>query len=125
MKLEKENFKCIKEDNSEEDNDKQWENSKIVFDEFIKYLRNKDYKDNLIERQVVFSSYFVMNYFFVYADELSILETDDTIIRRFLENWYIRKNQSPKFKEMKEILSALFDFFEFIHKMEFITIELF
>lgn len=125
MKLEKENFKCIKEDNSEEDNDKQWENSKIVFDEFIKYLRNKDYKDNLIERQVVFSSYFVMNYFFVYADELSILETDDTIIRRFLENWYIRKNQSPKFKEMKEILSALFDFFEFIHKMEFITIEQF
>ena len=66
-----------------------------------------------------------MNYFFVYADELSILETDDTTIRRFLGNWYIRKNWAPKFKEMKEILSALFDFFEFICKKGFITIEQF
>ena len=123
MKLKKENFKCIKEDNSEEENDKQWENSKVVFEEFKKYLIEKGYKDNLIERQLGYSSYFVMNYFFVYADELSILETNDTIIRKFLGNWYIRKSWSPRFKEMKEILSAIFDFFEFIYKNKFISIE--
>ena len=125
MKLKKENFACIKEDNSEEENHKQWENSKIVFEEFKKYLIDKGYKDILIERQLGYSSYFIMNYFFVYADELSILEADETTIRIFLGNWYIRKNWSPKFKEMKEILSAIFDFFEFIYKNEFISIEQF
>lgn len=120
--LKSKNFECVKEDNSEEENIMQWENSKIVFDEFEKYLSNKDYKKNLIERQLGYSSYFVMNYFFVYADDLSVLETNDTTIRKFLGNWYIRKNRSPKFKEMKEILSALFDFFEFICINEFITI---
>ena len=64
-----------------------------------------------------------MNYFFVYADEMSVLETDDFTIRKFLGNWYIRKNWSPNFKEMKEILSALFDFFEFISHKELISTE--
>ena len=122
MKLKRENFECIKEDNSEEENDRQWENSKIVFDELKKFLSSKKYKDALIERQLGYSSFFVMNYFFVYADELSILETDDTTIRKFLGNWYIRKSGSPKFKEMKEILLALFDFFEFVCEREFISI---
>ena len=123
--MKKENFECIKEDNSEEEIDKQWKNSKAIFEEFEKYLNEKEFKDDLIKRQLGYSSYFVMNYFFVYADELSILETDDTTIRRFLGNWYIRKNWAPKFKEMKEILSALFDFFEFIYLKGFITIEQF
>ncbi|NQU55323.1 MAG: hypothetical protein HQ522_22625 [Bacteroidetes bacterium] len=125
MRLKSKNFECVKEDNSEEEDSRQWEVSKIVFDEFKKYLSSKNYKDELIERQLGYSSYFMMNYFFVYDDEMSILATDDTTIRTFLGNWYIRKNLSPNFKEMKEILSALFDFFEFICKKEFITVEQF
>jgi len=123
--LKTKNFECIKEDNSEEEHERQWENSQIVFDEFGKYLSKKNYKEELIERQLGYSSFFVMNYFFVYEDLLSVLETDDTTIRKFLGNWYIRKNWSPTFKEMKEILSALFDFFEFIHHKEFIDMEQF
>lgn len=125
MNLKAKNFECIKEDNSEEENERQWKNSKIVFDEFRKYLSEKNYKEELIERQLGYSSFFVMNYFFVYDDSLSILATDDTTIRTFLGNWYIRKNMAPNFKEMKEILSALFDFFEFTYNKEFITIEQF
>ena len=123
MKLKAKNFQCIKEDNSEEENERQWENSKIVFDEFRKYLSDKNCNEKLIERQLGYSSFFMMNYFFVYDGKLSILETDATTIRTFLGNWYIRKNWSPNFKEMKEILSALFDFFEFIYTKELITIE--
>ena len=121
--MEKGNFRCIKEENSEEENDKQWKNSRIIFKEFKQYLIQKGYKKNLVERQLEYSSYFVMNYFFVYDNELSILRTNDTTIRIFLGNWYIRKTWSPKFKEMKEILSAIFDFFEFIYKNKFISIE--
>lgn len=44
MKLNAKNFECIKEDNSEEENQRQWENSKIVFDEFKKYLNEKNTK---------------------------------------------------------------------------------
>ena len=123
MELKNENFECIKEDNSEEEHNRQWENSKIVFDEFEKYLSNKNYKDELIERQLGYSSYFVMNYFFVYEDNTSVLATDDTTIRTFLGNWYIRKSWSPNFKEMKETLSALFDFFELQCSKKFVTIE--
>ncbi|MFW6257763.1 MAG: hypothetical protein ACOC11_03160 [Prolixibacteraceae bacterium] len=125
MELKAKNFECIKEDNSEEENERQWENSQIVFDEFRKYLSDKNYKEELIERQLGYSSFFVMNYFFVYEDLMSVLKTDDTTIRKFLGNWYIRKNWSPTFKEMKEILSALFDFFEFLWKRELITADQF
>lgn len=125
MELKAKNFECIKEDNSEEENERQWENSKVVFDEFRKYLSGKNYKDELIERQLGYSSFFMMNYFFVYEGKMSVLETEEITIRTFLGNWYIRKNWSPNFKEMKEILSALFDFFEFAHTKEFITREQF
>ena len=72
-----------------------------------------------------YASFYVMSYFFVYEDVLSVLETDDTTIRKFLGNWYIRKNLTPNFKEMKEILSAVFDFFEFLCTRELITDEQF
>lgn len=62
MKLENKHFECNKEDNSEEENERQWENSKIAFDEFKIYLSNKNVKDNIIDRQLGWSSYFVMNY---------------------------------------------------------------
>jgi hypothetical protein len=123
MKLKTKTFECIKEDNSEEENQRQWKNSKIVFDEFRKYLSEKNYKEELIERQLGYSSFFVMNYFFVYEGKMSVLETEEITIRTFLGNWYIRKNLSPNFIEMKEFLSALFDFFEFIQHKEFITNE--
>jgi hypothetical protein len=125
MKLKKENFECIKEDNSEEENNRQWEITQVVFDEFEEYLRSKNYNDNLVQRQLEYSSFYVMNYFFVYEDLLSVLETDDTIIRKFLGNWYIRKNWTPNMKEIKEILSALFEFFEFLCKRELIAAEQF
>lgn len=125
MKLEKEKFECIKEDNSEEENDKQWKNSKIIFEEFKKYLNKKGYKDNLIERQLGYSSFFVMDYFFVYADKISILETDEITIRKFLGNWYIRKYWSPSMREIKEILSALYDFFDFFKNQELISLKKF
>jgi hypothetical protein len=123
MKLKTKTFECIKEDNSEEENQRQWKNSKIVFDEFRKYLSEKNYKEELIERQLGYSSFFVMNYIFVYEGKMSVLETEEITIRTFLGNWYIRKNLSPNFIEMKEFLSALFDFFEFIQHKEFITNE--
>jgi len=125
MKLTKENFECVNEANSEEEDIRQWEKSQVVFDEFEDYLLTKGYNDALIQRQLEYSSYFVMNYFFVYEDELSVLETNDTTIRKFLGNWYIRENESPAFKEMKEILMALMDFFEFALINDFITAEQF
>ena len=88
-----------------------------------KYLLNKGSKEDLTERQVGNITYFVMNYFFVYADEISILETNEITIRKFLGNWYIRKNWSPNVKEIKEILSALFDFFEFLKSTNLISTE--
>lgn len=125
MELKKKNFECIKEDNSEEENNKQWEFSKSIFIAFREHLLNKGYKANLTERQVGNITYFVMNYFFVYADKISVLETDEATIRKFLGNWYIRKNWSPNFKKIKEILSALFDFFEFIQSIQLITADQF
>ena len=123
MELTKKNFECIKEDNSEEENDRQWDVSKSIFAAFRDYLLNKGCKEDLTERQVGNITYYVMNYFFVYADEISVLETNETTIRKFLGNWYIRKNWSPNIKEIKEILSALFDFFEFLKSTNLIPKE--
>ena len=125
MKLTKENFECVKDDNSEEEDNRQWENTQVVLDEFEEYLRKKNYSDKLVQRQLEYSSFFVMSYFFVYEDVLSVLETDDSTVRKFLGNWYIRKNMSPNLKEMMEILSALFDFFEFLFTREVINDEQF
>ena len=125
MKLTKENFECVNEANSEQEEKRQWEKSQIVFDEFEDYLHTKGYNNTLIQSLLEYSSYFVMNYFFVYEDELSVLETDDTTIRKFLGNWYIREIESPAFTEMKEILAALLEFFEFVLIIDFITTEQF
>ncbi len=84
MKLIKENFECVKDDNSEEEDNRQWENTQVVFDEFEEYLCNKKYSDKLVQRQLEYSSFFVMSYFFVYEDVLSVLDTDDSTIRKFL-----------------------------------------
>ncbi len=125
MRLTKENFECVNQAISEEEEQRQWEKSQIVFDEFEEYLHIKGYNDTLIQRQLEYCSYFVMNYFFVYEDVLSVLETDDTTIRKFLGNWYIRENENPTLMEIKEILTALLDFFEFVLVTDFITAEQF
>lgn len=125
MILTKESFECVNEANSEEEDKRQWAKSQIVFDEFEEYLNLKGYNDITIQSNLEYSSYFMMNYFFVHEDELSVLETDDTTIRKFLGNWYIRENGSPTFKEMNEILTAILDFFEFVLIGDFITVEQF
>ena len=38
-KLKSEHFECIKEDNSEEESEKQWERLQIIFDQFHEYLK--------------------------------------------------------------------------------------
>lgn len=123
MNLKQEYFDLISEDNSPEELERQFKHIKPVLIELEAFLREKGYNESLIERQIGYCTYFIMNYFFVYADESSLLETDDGVIRIFLGNWYIRKSGSPSFSEMKLILSALFDFFEFIYKNGFITDE--
>ncbi len=40
-KLKLEHFEYIKDDNSEEEHEKQWKRSKIVFDQFYEYPKNK------------------------------------------------------------------------------------
>ena len=125
MRLEKTHFECIQEDNSEEEQEKQWNHIKIVFDEFEKYLQDKEKSENIIERQLSNISFFVFNYFFIYDDDLNILDTNETTIRKFLGNWYIRKSFGTKFKTIKEILSALYDFFQFVKENGFITPEQF
>jgi hypothetical protein len=115
----------VNEANTEEEDVRQWEKSQVVFDEFEKYLRIKGYANALILSHLEYSSFFMMNYFFVFEDELSVLDADDTTLRRFLGNWYIRENEAPNFTEIKEILAALHDFFEFAFQHEFIEEEQF
>ena len=45
-KIREEHFKCIKEDNSEEEYNKQWERSAIIFEQFYEYLKNKGLKES-------------------------------------------------------------------------------
>jgi len=123
MNLTEENFNCIQEDNSQEARDAQWENSNAIFEEFEKYLKNKGLSEELIDRHLRYSVFFAMHYLFVYADEQSMLEVNETTIKTFLGNWYIRKTSSPNMPEIKKILSAIYELFEFIHNQGFILEE--
>lgn len=123
MSLSKEDFRRIKEDNSDEENERQWKHSEKAFEAFHEYLLNKKYNKSLAKRQVQNAVYFVLHYLFVYSDEESVLEVDDTTIRTFLGNFHIRKSWSTDEKEIKEILSALFDFFDFLLSTELIDKE--
>ncbi len=44
--IKTEHLQCIKEDNSEEESEKQWKRSKIVFDHFYEYLKNKGLQES-------------------------------------------------------------------------------
>jgi hypothetical protein len=90
-KIKREDFDCIKEDNSEEEDKKQWERSKIIFDRFFEYLKDKGLKESTASKRTQRIVFFILDYLFVYDDALSILEVSGDTIRTFLGNWYIRK----------------------------------
>ena len=122
-KIKSKHFECIKEDNSEEEYEKQWKMSQIIFDHFYEYLKNKGLKESTAGKRAELAAYFVMDYLFVYDDALSILEVSGDTIRTFLGNWYIRKFMNPRKSEIKNFLRAISDFFTFIRNEGFITDE--
>jgi hypothetical protein len=122
-KIKDEHFECIKEDNSEEEYEKQWKRSKIIFDHFYESLKNEGLKENTAGKRTDMAAYFIMNYVFVYEDLMNILEVSGDTIRKFLGNWYIRKFMSPKMSQIKSFLRSISDFFTFLRDEGFITDE--
>ncbi|MDK2897287.1 MAG: hypothetical protein PWP04_1407 [Candidatus Atribacteria bacterium] len=57
-KIKKEHFECIKEENSEEEQERQWERSKIIFDHFYEYLKNKGLKESTAGKRTEMAAYF-------------------------------------------------------------------
>ena len=121
MNLEKEHFECIKEENSEEEDERQWERSRIVFDHFHEYLLNRGLKEETADDRTQRVIFFVMDYLFVYRDVESILEISADSIRMFLGNWYIRKFLDPKISEIKFFLRAILDFYKFLLKEDIVS----
>ena len=115
-KIKNEHFECIKEDNSEEKYEKQWRRSKIIFDHFYEYLKNKGLKESTASKRTKMVAFFIMDYLFVYDDATSVLEVDGDTIRRFLGNWYIRKFMNPKISEINSFLKSIFDFSHFLKR---------
>jgi len=122
-KMKEEDFECIKEDNSDQEYEKQWKRSKIVFDHFYEYLKNKGLKENSAGKRTDMAAYFVMDYVFIYDDATNILEVSGDTIRTFLGNWYIRKFMRPRMPEIKSFLRAISDLFEFFQEEDFISQE--
>ena len=120
-KIKEEHFECIKEDNSEEEYEKQWRRSKIIFDHFYKYLKNKGLKESTASKRTEMVAFFIMNYLFVYDDAMSVLEVSGDTIRTFLGNWYIRKFMNPSMPSIKSYLKSISDFFTFLNEKGFIS----
>ena len=116
MKPGKEHLECIKEENSEEEDERQWERSKIVFDRFHEYLLNRGLKEETADDRTQRVVFYVMNYLFVYEDVENILEASADTIRTFLGNWYIRKFWDPNMPEIKSFLRDILDFYKFLVK---------
>lgn len=119
--LKDENFECIKEDNSEEEKEKQWQRSKIIFDQFYEHLKNKGLNEKTAGRRTENAAFFIMNYLFVYDDITNILEVSEETIRKFLGNWYMRKFWNPSIKGIKSYLRAISDFYTFLSEKGFIS----
>jgi len=122
-KIKEEHFECIMEDNSEEEREKQWKGSKIIFDHFYEYLKNKGLKESTASRRTEMATFFIMDYLFVYDNVMSILEVSGDTIRTFLGNWYIRKFMSPSMPDIKSYLECISDFFTFLNEKSFISQE--
>jgi len=113
--IDSKHFKCIKEDNSQKDNERQWELSKIVFDRFYEYQKKRGLKENTAGQRTDRAAYFIMDYVFVYEDIVDdIRAVSDETVRKYLGNWYIRKFMNPTIKGIKAHLRALSDFFTFL-----------
>ncbi len=122
-KIKNEHFEYIKEDNSVEEYEKQWERSKIIFEHFYEYLKDKGLKGSTAGKRTDMVAFFIMDYLFVYDDAMSILEVSGDTIRTFLGNWYIRKFLNPSMRNIKSYLKAISDFFTFLNKEGFISKE--
>ncbi|MFQ6112914.1 MAG: hypothetical protein ACE5NG_02365 [bacterium] len=122
-RIEDKHFECIKEDNSEKEDERQWQRSKIVFDHFYDYLKNRGLKESTAGRRTEMAAYFIMDYVFVYEDLSNILEVSGDMVRTFLGNWYIRKFWNPKISMIKSFLRAISDFFTFLKERDFISKE--
>jgi len=122
-KIKYECFRSIKEENTPEDYDIQWENSRIIFDQFKAYLKAEGVKEKKAEKLTNHASLFVMDYLFTYSDTTNILAVDEDIIRVYLGNWYIRKSMNPTLKEINASLRAISRFYTFLHKEGFISKE--
>ncbi len=121
MVLDKGHFELIQEDNSLKERERQWEHTGIVFSEFKKYLKNKGASNSIIKQQLEHASSFVFNYFFIYNDSLNVLDTNETTIKTFIGNWYIRKCMDATIETIRELLLAIYDFFQFINEYGFIN----
>jgi len=120
-KIKDEHFECIMEENSEEEYEKQWKRSKIIFDHFYEYLKNKGLKESTARKRTKMAAFFIMDYLFVYEDAMSVLEVSEDTIRRFLGNWYIRKFMNPNMPDIKLYLKSISDFFTFLNEKGFIS----
>jgi len=120
-RIKSEHFECIKEDNSQEEYEKQWKRSKIVFDCFYEYLKDKGLKESTAGKRTEMAAFFIMDYLFVYDDAMSILEVSGDAIRTFLGNWYIRKFINPSMPRIKSYLKSISDFFTFLRETGFIS----
>ena len=120
-KIKDEHFECIKEDNSEEEHEKQWKRSKIIFDHFYEYLKNKGLKENTAGKRTNMAAFFIMDYLFVYDDAMNILNVSGDTIRTFLGNWYIRKFMNPSMPSIKSYLKSISYFFTFLNEKGFIS----
>lgn len=118
-----EHFECVKEDNSREEHEKQWGRSKLIFDSYYNYLKDKGIKEVTAGKRTNKAAYFIMNYVFVYEDIMNIMEVSGETIRKFLGNWYIRKIWNPRVSEIKCFLRSISDFFTFLKEGGFITKE--
>lgn len=122
-KIKSKHFECIKEENSESENEKQWKRSEIVFEEFRNHLREKGLKESTCNTRSNEVAFFIMNYYFVYQDESSMLDVDGDAVRTYLGNWYIRKFWNPSMKGIKSSLKAISDFYTFLRSLNFIDKE--
>ena len=120
-KIKDEYFECIKEDNSKEEYEKQWKKSKIIFDHFYEYLKNKGLKESTAGKRTGMAAFFIMDYLFVYDDAMNILDVSGDTIRTFLGNWYIRKFMNPSISGIKSHLKSISDFFTFFKEKGFIS----
>ncbi len=102
--------------------EKQWEQSKIVFESFKNYLQEKGIKESTVGKKANMAVFFVMEFLFVHCDDIdNMLYVDDYEIRTFLGNWYIRKSLRPTVGEINQFLKSISDFYTFLHKKGFLN----